>query len=70
MNQGYPLIHGDICTDFVHAGLANTEEYSGFLHSWYDGGFITAGAGAHIKPSIALVEALGPVHCLFIKPEK
>ena len=45
-------------------------EYPRLLHSWYSDDFVTAGAGAHIKPSVALIEALGPVSVLFVKPDK
>ena len=45
-------------------------EYPVFLHSWYDDYFSTAGAGAHLKPTISHIQALGPTRELYLEPDK
>ena len=59
LDHGFPHTHtkGGVSVD-----------YSIFLQSWYDYEFMTAGAGAHIKPSAARIEALGTAHGFFIEP--
>ena len=44
--------------------------YSGFLQSWYSDDFSMTGAGAHLKPDISCIEALGTARGLFLKTEK
>ena len=39
----------------------------GYLQSWYADDFIPEGEGAHIKPSIFRIEALGTAHEFFLE---
>ena len=41
-----------------------------FLQSCYDDYFSTAGAGAHLKPTISHIQALGPTRELYLEPDK
>ena len=45
-------------------------EYPVFPQSYYSDDFITAGAGAHLKPPIARIKALGTACGLFLEPDK
>ena len=44
--------------------------YPMFLQSWYSDEFIAVVTGAHIKPVISHIEALGPACVFFLKQDK
>ena len=45
-------------------------EYLIFIQSCYPDDFSIAGAGPHLKPEIAHIEAMGPVHGFLFESEK
>ena len=63
-------IYGDLYIEHVHTGGENHREYPIFIQSWYADEFSMAGAQTHLKSDIICIETVGPVHGLFIEPEK